>query len=175
MRAGGIQGKAGDGSLHRPGKQRLQRQIGNQTGIDEGLTRDLYRRKEHRKGARRHQVFDADPGPALVVALSDMRDRFRIVANVVDVVGPDQPMPNLPVARAVWVPEPGLATSAECWILAGAAHHTVMSSATTREMWEALAEMVATELVTIDAGTTPLQFRRELRWNDAYHRLARGL
>ena len=34
-------------------------------------------------------VFDADPGPGVVVALSDMRDRFRLVANVVDVVDLD--------------------------------------------------------------------------------------
>ena len=33
-------------------------------------------------------TFTADPGPALVVALSDMRDRFRLVANVVEVVAP---------------------------------------------------------------------------------------
>ena len=32
-------------------------------------------------------VFTADPGPAVVVALSDMRDRFRLVANVVENVG----------------------------------------------------------------------------------------
>ncbi len=120
-------------------------------------------------------VFDADRGPALVIAMADMRDRFRLVANVVDVVGPDQPMPKLPVARAVWVPEPDLATSAECWILSGAAPHTVMTSATTREIWVALAEMIATELVVIDQTTTAREFRRELRWNDAYHRLARGL
>src|SRR5665647_2707167 len=47
-------------------------------------------------------VFDTDPGPAVVVALSDMRDRFRLTANAIDVVPPDQPLPNLPVARAVW-------------------------------------------------------------------------
>ncbi len=120
-------------------------------------------------------VFDADKGPALVIALSDMRDRFRLVANEVVNVGPDAPMPNLPVARAVWEPKPNFTTSAECWILAGAAHHTVMTTATTREMWEMLAEMIATELVVIDDETTPGTFRRELRWNDAYHRLARGL
>src|SRR5665647_1269628 len=40
-------------------------------------------------------VFDTDPGPAVVVALSDMRDRFRLTANAVDVVPPDAPLPNL--------------------------------------------------------------------------------
>ncbi|MEB0303430.1 L-arabinose isomerase, partial [Mucilaginibacter sp. 5C4] len=46
-------------------------------------------------------VFTADPGPAVVVAMSDMRDRFRLVANVVEVVEPTAPLPKLPVGRAV--------------------------------------------------------------------------
>jgi len=120
-------------------------------------------------------VFDTDPGPALVVALSDIRDRFRMTANVVEVVPPDEPMPKLPVARAVWRPEPDFQTSAECWILAGAAHHTVMTTAINRESFEDLAEMTGSELVVIDAETTGPAFRRELRWNDAFHRLARGI
>ncbi len=41
-------------------------------------------------------VFTADPGPALVVAMSDMRDRFRLVANVVD---PSRP-PTFPGCRS---------------------------------------------------------------------------
>ena len=73
-------------------------------------------------------VFTADPGPALVVAMSDMRDRFRLVANVVEIVdAPD--LPRLPVGRAVWKPKPDFATSAACWLTAGAAHHTVMTTA----------------------------------------------
>jgi len=74
-------------------------------------------------------VFDAAPGPAFVVGLSDLGDRFRLVANEVDTVPPDEPLPNLPVARAVWEPRPDLATSAESWLLAGGPHHTVYSSA----------------------------------------------
>ncbi|MEA5053632.1 MAG: L-arabinose isomerase, partial [Propionicimonas sp.] len=71
-------------------------------------------------------VFTADPGPALVVAMSDMRDRFRLVANVVENVTPPD-LPKLPVGRAVWKPAPDLATSATCWLSAGAAPHTVMT------------------------------------------------
>src|SRR5699024_10317637 len=51
-------------------------------------------------------VFDADTGPGVVVAMSDMRDRIRLTANTVTIVGPDAELPNLPVARAVWEPEP---------------------------------------------------------------------
>ena len=52
-------------------------------------------------------VFDARPGPAVVVGLTDLGDRFRLVANEIDVVAPDEPLPDLPVARAVWKPAPG--------------------------------------------------------------------
>src|SRR3954451_5730081 len=74
-------------------------------------------------------VFTADPGPAVVVALSDMRDRFRLVANVVENLDAPDPMPKLPVGHAVWKPAPDFATSAAAWLTAGAAHHTVMSNA----------------------------------------------
>ncbi|GAA3642110.1 L-arabinose isomerase [Microbacterium awajiense] len=119
-------------------------------------------------------VFTADPGPALVVALSDMRDRFRLVANVVDnIEAPD--LPNLPVGRAVWKPQPDFATSAACWLAAGAAHHTVMTTAVGIEVFRDFAEIAGVELLTIDEATTVRGFQRELRWNAAYYRLALGL
>ncbi|WP_375386101.1 L-arabinose isomerase [uncultured Microbacterium sp.] len=119
-------------------------------------------------------VFTADPGPALVVAMTDMRDRFRLVANVVEnVEAPD--LPKLPVGRAIWKPQPDFATSAACWLTAGAAHHTVMTTAVGLDVFRDFAEIAQTELVTIDAATTLRQFRQELRWNQAYYRLAQGL
>jgi L-arabinose isomerase len=120
-------------------------------------------------------VFDADPGPAIVVALSDMRDRFRLVANVVTNVPRDAPMPNLPVGRAVWEPQPDFATSAAAWLIAGAAHHTVMSTAVGLDVFRDFAEMSRTELLIIDESTTLREFQKEVRWNAAYYRLAQGL
>jgi L-arabinose isomerase len=79
------------------------------------------------------------------------------------------------VACAVWEPRPSLATSAEAWLMAGAPHHTVLSTAVDLEVLEDFAEMVGTELLVIDDDTTPRSFQRELRWNAAYHRLASGL
>ncbi|WP_346233166.1 L-arabinose isomerase [Parafrigoribacterium mesophilum] len=119
-------------------------------------------------------VFDTDAGPGIVVALSDMRDRFRLVANVVEVVPLPHPLPKLPVARAVWKPEPDLATSAAAWLTAGAAHHTVMSTQVGLEVFEDFAQIAKNELVVIDQNTTLREFTRELRWNQAYYRLARG-
>ncbi|KRA24874.1 L-arabinose isomerase [Microbacterium sp. Root61] len=119
-------------------------------------------------------VFTADPGPAVVVAMSDMRDRFRLVANVVtNVDAPD--LPKLPIGRAVWKPAPDFATSTACWLAAGAAHHTVMTTAVGLDVFRDFAEISKTELVVIDEETTVRGFQRELRWNQAYYRLAQGI
>ncbi|MEU4546473.1 L-arabinose isomerase [Nonomuraea dietziae] len=120
-------------------------------------------------------VFDATPGPGLVVGLADLGDRFRLVANEIDLAAPLEPLPSLPVARAVWRPRPNLRTSAEAWLTAGAPHHTVLSTAVGVEELNDLADMLEVELVVIDADTTMRQFTKELRWNQAYYRLARGL
>ncbi|WP_139977333.1 L-arabinose isomerase [Nocardioides litoris] len=119
--------------------------------------------------------FTADPGAGLVAGLSDLGDRFRLTVNEVDLVEPDEDLPQLPVACAVWEPRPSLSTSAEAWLMAGAPHHTVLSTAVDVETFSDFAEMVRVEMVTIDADTTPRTFQRELRWNAAYHRLAERL
>ena len=83
-------------------------------------------------------------------------------------------MPKLPVARAVWAPKPDFTTSTECWLAAGGPHHTVLSTALNAEHLTDLADMLGTELALIGKGTTTTQFAKELRWNNAYHRLALG-
>ncbi len=120
-------------------------------------------------------VFTADPGPGIVVALSDLRDRFRLVANTVELTEPTAPLPRLPVGRAVWRPDPDLATSATAWITAGGAHHTVMSTAVGAEAFEDYARIAGTELLLIDAATTIRSLEAEIRANAAYYRLARGI
>jgi len=119
--------------------------------------------------------FVADQGEGIVVGLSDMGDRFRLTANDITLVEPDEPLPKLPVACAVWQAHPSLATSAEAWIMAGGPHHTVLSTAVGIEEFDDLAEILSTELLHINADTTPKSFLRELRWNQAYYRLAAGL
>ncbi|UJP39927.1 L-arabinose isomerase [Cellulomonas palmilytica] len=119
-------------------------------------------------------VFDADPGVGVVVSLADMRERFRLTANVVDVVPPRASLPNLPVARAVWKPRPDFTTSTEAWLTAGGAHHTVLSTAVGVEAFEIFADLSSAELLVIDESTTRRGFRDQVRWNQAYHRLAQG-
>jgi L-arabinose isomerase len=120
-------------------------------------------------------VFDTDPGEGVVVALSDVRDRFRLVANAVGVVSPPAPLPKLPVGRAVWKPRPDFRTATAAWISAGGAHHTVMSTALDVEVFRDFAEMTGTELLVIDEHTELNAFRKEVRWNQAFHRLAQPL
>jgi L-arabinose isomerase len=120
-------------------------------------------------------VFDTAPGPALVAGMTDMGGRFRIVANVIDIVEADEPLPRLPVARAIWRPRPDYRTAVEGWLRAGGAHHTVLTRALGPEPLIDLAEMVGVELVLIDEGSTLPALGRELRWNEAYYHLARGI
>jgi L-arabinose isomerase len=118
--------------------------------------------------------FTAATGPGVVVGMCDLGDRFRLVANQVQLVEPDEPLESLPVAHAVWEPAPDLGTSAETWIMAGAPHHTVLSTALTVEEVNDLAEIARTELLVIDEATTVRGFAQELRWNQAYYTLGGG-
>ncbi len=119
-------------------------------------------------------VFTADPGPAVVVGLLDLGDRFRLVLNEVDVVEPDEDLPLLPVARALWEPRPDLATAAEAWLVAGGPHHTAFCRAIGREAFADLAEIAGVELLVIDADTRMADFAKEVRWNQAYFHAVRS-
>lgn len=116
-------------------------------------------------------VFAADPGPAVVVSMSDMRERFRLVANAVENVQAP-PLPKLPVGHAVWKPLPDFHTSAACWLTAGAAHHTVMTTQLGIEVFRDFAAMTGVELLEIGPGTTVRAFEHELRWNALAYRFA---
>jgi L-arabinose isomerase len=116
-------------------------------------------------------VFDTPAGPAINVSVVDMGDRFRMIVNAVDVVPPAEPLPKLPVARALWLPQPNLKVGAAAWILAGGAHHTVFSQAIGAEHLEDLAAMADIEYLLIDNDTKLSEFKKELRWNDLYYHL----
>jgi L-arabinose isomerase len=113
-------------------------------------------------------VFTADPGPAVVVAMSDVRNRFRLIANAVENVTPVEDLPNLPVGRAIWRPKPDFVTSATCWLAAGAAHHTVMTNAVGMEVFVDFARMADVELAVIDEGTQVVSFEQSLNVVAAY-------
>ena len=105
----------------------------------------------------------------------DMGNRFRIVLNEVEAVDPPADLPKLPVARVVWKPKPDLAVAAASWIYAGGAHHTGYSQAVTREHITDFASMAGVELLSIGEGSTVDGIRNEIRWNEMYYLLAKGL
>ncbi len=115
-------------------------------------------------------VFNVAKGPALNATIVDLGDRFRMVVNEVMAVDPEQPLPNLPVARVLWKPLPDMQTACAGWILAGGAHHTGYSQNLTAEHMEDFAEMAGIEMVRIGAGTTLSQIKNELRWNEGVYR-----
>jgi L-arabinose isomerase len=120
-------------------------------------------------------VFNAPAGPALNASIIDLGNRFRLIVNEVRAIKPPQPLPKLPVARAVWECLPDFKTACAAWIYAGGAHHTGYSYAVTAEHLEDLAAIAGIELVRIDARTELRDFKRQLREGEIYYHLAPGL
>ncbi|MBQ7573475.1 MAG: L-arabinose isomerase [Clostridia bacterium] len=116
-------------------------------------------------------VFDSKDGDAIVVSLVDMGGRMRLIVNDVKACNPLHPMPKLPVAGVMWKPMPDLATSAECWIMAGGAHHSVLSYDVTAEMMHDWANMMGIEFVHINENTTVEGMEKELLYNDIAYKL----
>lgn len=120
-------------------------------------------------------VFDATAGPAINASIIDMGNRFRLIVNTVEGVPISEPLPQLPVARALWIPQPNLKVAAAAWILAGGAHHTGFSLGLTAEHMEDFADMAGIEFVLIDQDSKLSEIKKELRWNDVSYLLKGGL
>ena len=122
------------------------------------------------KNAPARLIFEVDAGAAINVSLVDLGNRFRMVANKVQVVTPEIEIPKLPVARVLWEPRPNLEISAHSWLLAGGAHHTVFSMAISIDIIEDFAEMAGVELLVIDEHTNIQDFKHKIYWNEAYYK-----
>ena len=107
-------------------------------------------------------VFEGRVGKAILVTLVDMGGRFRLIVHDVEAVDPGMDMPNLPVARVMWRPEPNLIDGTHCWILSGGAHHSVLSYDATAEMMRDWAELMGIEFVHIDKDTTVEGLKNQL-------------
>ncbi len=116
-------------------------------------------------------VFKAQTGDAIVVTLVDMGDRLRMIVNDVECKEQVNAMPKLPVAGVLWKPLPNLQTSAEAWIYAGGAHHSVLSYALTAEHMRDFAEIMGIEFIHICKDTEIDSLRKELFYNDVAYKL----
>ncbi|MDR3187951.1 MAG: L-arabinose isomerase [Prevotellaceae bacterium] len=115
-------------------------------------------------------VFMAHAGAGIAATIVDMGNRFRMIANNVDVIEPEAALPKLPVAGALWIPQPNLEVGAAAWILAGGTHHTAFSYALTNEYLEDYADIAGIELVTIDQNTTINDFKFQLKVNEIFYK-----
>lgn len=111
-------------------------------------------------------VFEGKAGSGVVASLVDMGGRLRLIVQDIEAVEPIMDMPNLPVARVMWKAMPDLCTGAKMWIMAGGAHHTVLSYDATPEMLEDFAEMAGIEYVHISKDTTVEGLKQQLFFSD---------
>ncbi len=107
-------------------------------------------------------VFEGKAGKAIVVSLVDMGGRLRLICQDIECVKPIMEMPNLPVARVMWKPMPSLNTGIEAWLIAGGAHHTVLSYDVTAQQMRDFARMMKIEFVHINEDTTLEKLEQEL-------------
>ena len=111
-------------------------------------------------------VFEGHSGNAVVASLVDMGGRLRLIVQDIEAVKPIYAMPNLPVARIMWRPEPDLKTGAHMWILAGGAHHTVLSFDADATMLEDWCEIMGIEFVHISKDSTVEGMKQQLFLSD---------
>ena len=129
-------------------------------------------------GIRKQQtarlVFTSKTGRGIKATVVDLGNRFRLITSEVECIEP-KPMPKLPVASALWVPQPTFEIGAGAWILAGGTHHSAFSYDITAEYWEDFAEMCDIEYIAIDKDTTISGFKQQLRNNEVYYMLNKAL
>ena len=127
-----------------------------------------------RKTPTARLVFTAKQGHGITATVVDMGNRFRLIANDVNLIK-SQPLPKLPVASALWIPEPTFEVGVGCWMNAGGTHHSCFSFGLTDEYWRDFAEIADMEACIINKDTDYEQFRKELRWNEMYYMLNKAL
>jgi L-arabinose isomerase len=129
-------------------------------------------------GVRKEQtarlVFTSKVGPGVTATIVDLGNRFRLIVNDVECIKP-RPLPKLPVASALWIPQPNFEIGAAAWILAGGTHHSCFSYDITPEYWEDFSVMTGIEMVHINKDTTISSFKKELRMNEIYYLLNKSL
>jgi len=105
-------------------------------------------------------VFDGVTGDGIQVTLIDLGDHFRIICADIELVKQPAPMPKLPVARIMYRHKPNFEIGTAAWCYAGGAHHSVVSTALTREDIAMFARLTGTELITIGDDTTEADLRK---------------
>lgn len=112
-------------------------------------------------------IFNSKAGEAICVSLVDLGNRLRLICAEVECITTPEPMPNLPVASAMWKPYPDFKNGVKAWLLAGGAHHSVLSYTLTKEHIIDFARMAGIECVVIGKDTNVSDFELKLMLGDA--------
>ena len=127
-----------------------------------------------RKSETARLVFTTKQGHGVTATVVDMGNRFRLIANDVNLIK-SKALPKLPVASALWIPEPTFEVGVGCWMNAGGTHHSCFSFGLTDEYWRDYAEIADIECCIINKDTDIERFRQDLRVNEIYYMLNKAL
>lgn len=127
-----------------------------------------------RKTPTARLVFTSKQGSGIAATIVDMGGRFRLIAADVECIK-SKPLPKLPVASALWIPQPNFEVGAAAWLIAGGTHHSAFSYDITPEYWEDYAEIADIEMLHISKDTTLESFKRDVRINEVYYLLNKAL
>ncbi len=105
-------------------------------------------------------VFDGVTGDGIQVTMVDMGDHFRLICADIELVKQPEVMPKLPVARIMYRHKPNFQIGTAAWCYAGGAHHSVVSTALTRQDIAMFARLTGTELITIGDDTTEADLQK---------------
>ena len=111
-------------------------------------------------------VFEGAAGAGVVISLIDMGGRMRMIVQDIECIKPLMDMPKLPVARVMWKPMPDLLTGVKCWLMAGGAHHSVLSTQVNAQMMEDWADIMDIEFIHITKDTTLSKIKEKLFLSD---------
>ena len=123
------------------------------------------------KEAPARLVFEGKSGKAILVSVIDAGGRFRMIVHDINCVEPIYEMPNLPVARIMWRPEPNLLTGAECWIIAGGAHHATLTFDISADQMRDFARILGIEFVHITKDSSAEDLEEQLMLSDLMWKL----
>lgn len=95
-------------------------------------------------------VFDGVTGDGWQISMLDDGREFRLVSMAIELVKQPKPMPHLPVARVMWRIKPDFKTGVKAWLENGAGHHSVVTTALSKEDIALFAKLTSTPLTVIE-------------------------
>lgn len=107
-------------------------------------------------------VFEGTQGDGYALSLIDLGTHFRLIAQAITLIKEEESMPNLPVASIMWKIRPTFKDGVKAWLLAGGAHHSVVTTQVSLDEIKMLANLYNLELIVIDEHLDMSKFEREI-------------